>query len=281
MKIIISSIFLLVWLKNFGIQCNPITSNEQKVLPLDLNTDPVLLASMISKLKNTNLEKYIINDVDGNQKIDVRSLFRDPNSYPIMISFLKDNGYPPPKLLYLNQQLNSKLNKKDFFSSVGGFFTNMFGSVVSTFQQNIQVGFQNLLSDSIQQLLGQIQQTLFQGLPLDFNKIIEQFIENLKDSITSVIVSSVTDTFKQEAIRLLDIQLAELTKLLNSLKGNTIGPVQFIDSLQNILASINNSLKAFIPSISDIIGHQLRILLSQLINSIPIGPISVPPIQIG
>lgn len=283
LKLAISLVFLACYLECIcAASVNPeAASNAANPLmppPLDLNEDPTLLKSMIEMLRDAKLEKYIVTDSNGHEKIDTRSLFYDPKSLPIMIEFLKKHGYPTPSLLapataigpILAVNSNSSPRfKRNLLASIGTFFTNVFNSVVSTMQENVMNGFQNLVTGSVKQVLTQIEQTLFLGTPLDFTQIATAFIADVKESLRNVIVTSVESAFQEQALRLLDLQSTELNKLLDSLKSNSMSPIQFISSLQNVFDSINSSLKAFVPSISDILGVQLKHLLTMVLNSVP------------
>lgn len=246
---------------------------------LDLNEDPKLLESMLSMLRSASLDHYIVRDSAGHEKVDTRSLFYDPKSLPVMVEFLHQHGYPTPSLfapatadgpiLAVNSNSAKRYKQRNLFASIGTFFTSLFDSVVSTMQENVMAGMQGLVSGSVKQVLGQIEQTLFLGTPLNFNQIVTAFIADIKESIRNAIVTSVESAFQQQALRLLDMQASELNKLLDSLKSNSLSPIQFISSLQNVIDSINSSLKAFVPSVSDIIGMQLKTLLTQVLNSVP------------
>lgn len=249
--------------------------------PVDLNEEPELLKSMLSKLKEARLDKYIISD-GSSEIVDVKSLFFDPKAVPVMIDFLKEHGYSVPNFVAVNHGNLSPSSIKDvpppppiirlkrnIFDAIGKFFSNAFSSISSTIQQNAMIGFQSLVSDSIKQLLGQVEQTLFLGTPLNFTGIVTQFVADVKTSLRNVIVATVETTIQDQALRLLDLQTNELNKLLDSLNSKSIGPVQFVSSLQGVLESINTSLKALVPSVTDTIGQQLHVLLTQILNSVP------------
>lgn len=203
--------------------------------------------------QNSELAKFINSDDVQNKKIDFNSLFKSLDLHKKIIQFLNNNVHHIDK------------RQIDFNNFLGSFM-----NVLNTFGQNVQISLQNsvqqLISNTITDLFNRLQSSIFAGQPADFNDIMSNFIDNLKRILTSNILQSVNDTFKQQALSTMDLQFNQLNVLLDKLKNDSVAPVEFINLLQKSLNNLQKSLSEFLPNISDLIMSQLIKLLDQILK---------------
>lgn len=209
------------------------------------------------------LNLYVISFKNGTKVVDFNGLLNDQNSYQTVLVFLHQN-VPVP------DSMKAKLiSPRLSFNDVFGSFMNSLNVFSQTIQANLQNSVQTLVTTTINDIFRRIQESIFQQKPIKIEELISLFLDNLKQSITQAISTTVQDTFKQQALAILDLQFKEINKLLESLKNNSIAPVQFINLLQNQLSVLQTRLVEFLPTLTELITSQLLKLLSQLVQIKP------------
>lgn len=198
------------------------------------------------------LQKYVLVSVDGKKSVDWRGLLTDPTLKTQMEHFM--NGKIP----------KTRFSRQIDFNS----FLNFFKPTISNIQNVIQTQTNQLITNTISSMMQLVSNSVFQGAPLDFNKIAESFLTNLKTSILSVL----DNQFKFQASQVIDLQFKIMNDLLAQLNNNQIAPVAFVNLLKSNLENLRSQLQQFVPQISDLINNAInKLLLTPLLKPINLG----------
>jgi hypothetical protein len=198
------------------------------------------------------LQKYVLVSFDGKKSVDWRGLLTDPALKTQMENLMS------------GKVLKTRFSRQVDFNS----FLNFFKPTIANIQNTIQTQTNQLITNTISSMMQLVSNSLFQGAPLDFNKIAESFLVNLKTSILSVLDSQ----FKFQATQIIDLQFKLMNDLLAKLNNNQIAPAVFVNLLKSNLENLRAQLQQFVPQISDLINNAInKLLLTPLLKPINLG----------
>lgn len=201
----------------------------------------------------TDLQKFLIQNADGTKAVDWKSLLTDANA----------------KLL-IQKLINEQMTKRRFSRQALNFnsFINFLKPTVDRIQQQIQAQTNQFISSTMTSLLQQVSNSLFNGAPLDFSTIAQNFLNSLKNSI----LAGINTEFKFQAAQIIDLQFKAMYDLLAKLNQNQIAPQSFVNLLISNLENLKVQLQGFVPQISDIINNAInQYLLTPLLKPINVG----------
>lgn len=190
-----------------------------------------------------DLQKFVIQKPDGTRDVDWISLLNDQAAKTL-----------------IQKMINEKIGKMRLPRAAFDFNTilNLFKPMIDRINQQINNQAQQLITQTIGTLFQQVQDAIFKQVPLDFNKIAQNFLDNLKTSLKNSISTSISEEFKIQAQQILDSQFNGLYALLNQLNTQQIAPAQFITALKTGVDNLKNLLQNYIPQVSDIIKNQIN-----------------------
>lgn len=198
------------------------------------------------------LQKYVLVSVDGKKSVDWRGLLNDPDFKAQMENLMS------------GKVLKTRFSRQVDFNS----FLNFFKPTIANIQNTIQTATNQLITNTISSMMQLVSNSVFQGAPLDFNKIAESFLTNLKTSILNVLDSQ----FKFQATQIIDLQFKLMNDLLAQLNNNQIAPAVFVNLLKSNLENLRAQLQQFVPQISDLINNAInKLLLTPLLKPINLG----------
>ena len=122
-----------------------------------------------------------------------------------------------------------------------------------------RVSYQSIISQTLQDVLANIQQSAFNGRPFDVNSVVNNLVTKLQDTLLKIIPKALEDQFNKESAKIIDDQFEAVRTIL---KARLPFSIPIVD---NAALNMKNKVKELVPVLTQLVSNEIvQVIKNQL-----------------